>query len=96
VHRHCHDTAGGSEDDPIGGCSALVFGPVLQKRDLIDMTVNPIAVREIVIDQSVDDVEGREEGQEVTIIFNGELIPSIHALLSTVGRLFRGTAFCLC
>lgn len=35
---------------------------------LVDMSVNPVTILKIVVQERVDDVEGGEEGDQITIV----------------------------
>lgn len=51
--------------------SRLELLPCGEKRDLVDVFVNPVAVLKVVLDKRVDNVERGKDSDQITIIIAG-------------------------
>jgi len=53
--------------------SRLELLPCRRKRDLVDVSVNPIAVRKVVLEERVNDMERGKNGDQIVIVVPGRV-----------------------
>src|SRR6187551_242904 len=88
-----HNSTSCGEGDPVCGMTTLVAIPVMDEGGLVHVSVDPVAVLEVIANEAVNDLDTRKHVEEVSVIFHvatgGEVFCSLLALLSTVGVFIR-------
>ena len=72
-NSQCRQHSSSRQRQPIRRMSGLELLPCRGKRDLVDVSVNPIAVLKIVLEERVDDVERGKDSDQIVIVVPGRV-----------------------